>query len=115
MSNTNSYDKAHELARAITKSEPYLNYCQAKKDVEKNPEWESKLLELRQRQAEYSRAQILGVEVPQETVQELSVEFAKANQIKEIESFFRAETAFVQMFNDLQEIINQAIERGLEE
>ncbi|HBK54049.1 MAG TPA: hypothetical protein DDZ44_08950, partial [Syntrophomonas wolfei] len=39
MSNVNSYDKAHELARAITKSEPYLNYCQAKKEVEKKPEW----------------------------------------------------------------------------
>jgi cell fate (sporulation/competence/biofilm development) regulator YlbF (YheA/YmcA/DUF963 family) len=114
MSNVNSYDKAHELARAITKSEPYLNYCQAKKEVEKKPEWKSKLLELRQRQAEFNRAQILGNDVPKETVQELSLEFARINQIKEIAEFFRAETAFVQMFNDIQEIINKAIESGLE-
>lgn len=114
MSNANNYDLAHELARAITKSEAFINYRQAKKEVEKNPKWKEKLLNLRQRQVEFNKAQFLGEELPKETIQELSQEFARVNQIKEIAEFLQAETTFVQMFNDVQQIINQAIESGLE-
>ncbi len=109
---TNPYDKAHELARAITGSEIYKRYVAAKSVVEKNPEYQEKILKIREQQMEFNRAQMLGQEVNSDSVLELSQMFAKANQIKEIAEFFNAEGAFIQMFNDMMEIIQNAVEVG---
>jgi len=106
----NSYDKAHELARAITSDEVYKRYVAAKAGVESNPEYHQMILKIRNQQMEMNRAQILGQEVEAETVFEVSRLFAEANQIKEIEEFFSAESSFIQMFNDVLGIIQKAVE-----
>ena len=108
----NPYDKAHELARAITGSEVYKRYVAAKSAVEKIPEYQEKILEIRNQQMVFNRAQMLGEEVDSDSVLELSQMFAKANQIKEIAEFFNAEGAFIQMFNDIMEIIQNAVQGG---
>ncbi len=108
----NPYDKAHELARAVTGSEIYKRYVAAKLAIEKNPEYQEKILKIRDQQMEFNRAQMLGQEVNSDSVLELSQMFAKANQIKEIAEFFNAEGAFIQMFNDMMEIIQNAVEVG---
>ena len=108
----NPYDKAHELARTVTSSEVYKRYVAAKSAVEKIPEYQEKILEIRNQQMEFNRAQMLGEEVNSDSVLELSQMFAKANQIKEIAEFFNAEGAFIQMFNDMMEIIQNAVEVG---
>ena len=108
----NPYDKAHELARAITNNEVYKRYVAAKLAVEKNPEYQEKILKVRNQQMELNRAQMLGQEVNSDSVLELSQMFAKANQIEEIAEFFNAEGAFIQMFNDMMEIIQNAVHVG---
>ena len=108
----NPYDKAHELARAITGSEVYTRYVAAKSAVEKIPEYQEKILEIRNQQMVFNRAQMLGEEVDSDSVLQLSQMFAKANQIKEIAEFFNAEGAFIQLFNDMMEIIQNAVEVG---
>jgi len=108
----NPYDKAHELARAVTGSEIYKRYVAAKLAIEKNPEYQEKILKIRNQQMEFNRAQMLGQEVNSDSVLELSQMFAKANQIEEIAEFFNAEGAFIQMFNDMMEIIQNAVEVG---
>ncbi|MEN6350941.1 MAG: YlbF family regulator [Syntrophomonas sp.] len=113
--NLNPYDKAHELARSITSNEAYIDYCAAKKKIDDNPEWKEKILNLRQRQMEINKAQIFGEEMPKETVGEVALEFAKLNRNKEIAEFFRTEGVFIRLFNDLQEIIQKAIQDGFEE
>jgi len=109
---TNPYDKAHELARAITNSEVYTRYVAAKLAVEKNPDYQEKILKVRNQQMELNRAQMLGEEVNSDSVLELSQMFAKANQVEEIAEFFNAEGAFIQLFNDMMEIIQKAVEVG---
>lgn len=108
----NPYDKAHELARAITDNEVYKRYVAAKAGVENNPEYQEMIVKIRNRQMEVNRAQILGQEVDSDTIFEISRLFAEANQIGEIEEFFTAESSFIQMFNDLLEIIQKAVEVG---
>ena len=108
----NPYDKAHELARAVTGSEIYKRYVAAKLAIEKNPEYQEKILKIRNQQMEFNRAQMLGQEVNSDSVLELSQMFAKANQIEEIAEFFNSEGAFIQMFNDMMEIIQNAVEVG---
>jgi cell fate (sporulation/competence/biofilm development) regulator YlbF (YheA/YmcA/DUF963 family) len=110
----NPYDKAHELTRAITDSEVYKKYVAAKIEVERNPEYKEKILAIRNRQMEINRAQIMGEEASNDTILELSQQFAKANQIKEIADFFNAESSFIQMFGDIQEIIQKGIGKGFE-
>lgn len=108
----NPYDKAHELARAITGSEVYTRYVAAKSAVEKIPEYQQKILEIRNQQMIFNRAQMLGQEMDSDKVLELSQMFARANQIEEIADFFNAEGAFIQMFNDMMEIVQKAVEGG---
>ena len=110
----NPYDKAHDLTHAITASEVYRKYVAAKTEVEKNPEHKEKILAIRNQQMEVNRAQMLGEEANSDTIFELSQQFAKANQIKEIADFFNAESNFIQMFSDIQEIIQKGIGSGFE-
>lgn len=111
---TNPYDKAHELARAITNHEVYKRYVTAKAGVENNPGYQEMIARIRNQQLEVNRAQILGQEVDSNTVMELSRLFAEANQIGEIAEFFTAESSFIQMFNDVLEIIQKAVQVGFE-
>ncbi|MDD3268178.1 MAG: YlbF family regulator [Syntrophomonadaceae bacterium] len=108
--NGNPYNKAHELADAIKASEMFTNYLAAKQQLEEKPELKEKIINLRQRQMEMNRRQMLGEEIKPEEVQEISLEYAKTNQIKGLGEFLKAEGVFIQMFNDIQEIIQKAIE-----
>lgn len=110
----NPYDKAHELAKAITDSEQYRNYVQAKKVVESNIELKEKVLALRNKQMELNRAQMLGEDVEGDFVAKITREFAELNQIKELADFFNAEGHFITLFNDIQGIIQNKIEQGFE-
>jgi len=111
--NNDPYNKAHELARAIKDSDVFHGYIAAKNEVEKNSEDKEKIQSIRKKQMEINRAQVFGEEPTPEHIQELALEFAKLNQKQEIASFFEAEAGFMQMFNDVQEIIQKAIQEDL--
>ena len=87
---SNPYDTAHELARSITKSEIFKNYLQAKQVLDQKPDLRDKVLAFRNQQMEVNRAQISGEEIDGEKIKELSLEFAKLNQNKDIAAFFNA-------------------------
>ena len=108
----NPYDKAHELARALTDSEVYKRYGAAKAAVEKHPEYQEMILKIRNQQMELNRAQILGETMNNDNILQLGQMFAQANQIEEIAEFFKAESAFIQTFNDIMEIIQKAVTEG---
>ena len=108
----NPYDKAQELARAITGHEVYKRYVAAKGGVENNPEHQEMIVKIRNQQMEVNRAQIQGQEADADVIFEISRLFAEASQIKEMEEFFTAESSFIQMFNDVLEIIQKAVEAG---
>ncbi len=109
----NPYDKAHELAKAITNSEQYLNYVNVKGLIEGNEELTGKLLQLRNLQMRLNVAEELDEEARQELINQINGEFTTLNQIEEVREFFQAENQFVLMFNDIQQIIQKKIEEGL--
>ena len=115
MNSVNPYDKAHELSRAMVKSDVYRRYVVAKKEVAKNSEAEQRVLVFRKLQMEVNQAQMLGQEVTELKITHLSLEFARLNQDQVIGEFLNAEGLFIQMFTDIQQIIQRAIESGFEE
>jgi cell fate (sporulation/competence/biofilm development) regulator YlbF (YheA/YmcA/DUF963 family) len=115
MINNNPYDKAHDLARAIKDSETYQAYVLAQKQLEQNSEAKEKIRQFRTRQMEVNQAQILGQAQADDKVTGLALEYAKLNQDKSIAEFFNAEALFVQMFSDIQQIIQKSIESGFAE
>ncbi len=106
----NPYDKAHELAGAIKASDAFISYLAAKQQLDAKPDLKDRIINLRQRQMEMNRRQMLGEETKPEEAQEISIEYAKMNQNHELAEFFKSEGVFIQMFNDIQEIIQKAIE-----
>lgn len=111
----NPYDKAHELARAMKDSEIYQRYVLAQKQLKQNPAAEEKIRQFRIIQMEANQAQILGEAQADAKVTEVTLAYAKLNQDKSIAEFFNAEGLFVQMFSDIQQIIQKSIESGFTE
>ncbi|HOQ10081.1 MAG TPA: YlbF family regulator [Syntrophomonadaceae bacterium] len=109
----NPYDKAHELARSILNHEAFKNYVQAKNKLEQRPDFRDKVLEFRNRQLVINRAQFTGEKVTEEEIRQLSTDFAKLYQEKDIAAFFEAEAKFIQLFNDIQEIIRRPLDQML--
>jgi len=111
----NPYDKAHELVRAIQESDIYHDYIKAKHLVEEKPEYKEKILNFREKQMKLNHAQVFGEEVAEETIKEISLEYAKLNQVEEIARFMNAESQFIQMFNDIQKIIHDSLQVDFEQ
>ncbi|HWP98463.1 MAG TPA: YlbF family regulator [Syntrophomonadaceae bacterium] len=106
------YDTAHELARSILNSEVYGKYVTAKREVESNPEFKEQIVKLRTLQMELDRAQLTGQDLPPDKLIMVRAELARMATINEISSFLDAEGKFIQLFNDIQGIIQKAIEDG---
>jgi cell fate (sporulation/competence/biofilm development) regulator YlbF (YheA/YmcA/DUF963 family) len=115
MINNNAYDKAHELARAIKDSDIYQRYVLAQKQLEQSPDAQEKIRQFRIRQMEVNQAEMLGQTLDGDKVTQVTLEYAKLNQDKSIAEFFNAEGLFVQMFSDIQQIIQKSMESGFTE
>lgn len=115
MSTQKPYDKAHELARAITESEIYQDFLNAMKLIEQNPTNKEKLISFRSKQVEINRMQMMGENVSEEKAKEVSQEYAKLSQDADLGKFLQAEGQFIQMFNDIQEIIQGTIESKMKD
>lgn len=115
MADSNPFDKAHELARAIKQSQAYERYLSAKREVDKYPDYKEKILKIRSQQMELNRAHILGEELPADSMAQLSQELSALNQYAEIAEFFEAETYFINMFRDIQNIVQNALDADLKD
>ncbi len=112
MTENNPYNKAHELVRAIMENETYQRYVTAQKRLAQNPEAIEKIRQFRSLQMEVNQAEFLGQPVADGKVQQITLDYAKLNQNKSIAELFQAEGMFMQMFTDIQQIIQKGIESG---
>jgi cell fate (sporulation/competence/biofilm development) regulator YlbF (YheA/YmcA/DUF963 family) len=110
LTNNNPYDKAHELARAMRDSESYQRYVAAQKSLDQNIAAKERILQFRGLQMEVNQAHILGHALADDKVTQVTLEYAKLNQDKLIAEFFKAEGKFIEMFTDIQQIIQKSIE-----
>ncbi len=115
MTNSNPYDKSHELARAIRESEIYQRYVAAQRKLDQNLEAKEKIRNFRTLQMEVNQAHIMGQAVADDKVAQVTLEYAKINQEELIAEFFNAEGLFIQMFTDIQQIIQKSIESDFSE
>ncbi len=106
----NPYDKAHELVRAIKDHETYQRLVAAQQVLNQDDRAKYKLNQFRTLQMEVNQAEILGQPVADEKVQQVALEYAKLNRNKLIADVFIAEAAFIQMFTDIQQIIQNGLE-----
>ncbi len=110
---SNPYDKAHELARSIQESQVFQRYLAAQRVVDQNPDHKDKILRMRGKQMELNRAQILGQGLPPDIMSELSQQLAEMRQYPEMNEFLEAETHFFNLFQDIQNIIQKALDGEL--
>lgn len=113
--NNAPYEKAHELARSIRSSEVYQLYVKAQQELDRHPELKEKVSQFRIAQMEVNQAHLIGQDLPSDKVSQLSIEYAKLNRNEVVADFFRSEGLFIQMFTDLQQIIQKSIESGFVE
>ena len=115
MTEASPFDKACELAQAIKQSQAFQRYLAAKQLLDRHPEYKQKVLKVRSVQMEVNRAHVLGAQLPADLLSELSQQLAEANQYPEIAEFFAAETDYVNMFQEIQNIINGAQDAELKD
>ncbi|MDD4775533.1 MAG: YlbF family regulator [Syntrophomonas sp.] len=108
--NENPYDKAHELVRALKANEAYQNLVEAQRKLDSDPEAKQRLNLFRNLQMEVNQAEMLGQPVADQQVQQVALEYAKLNRNKLIAAVFEAEAAFIQLFSDIQQIIQKGLE-----
>jgi cell fate (sporulation/competence/biofilm development) regulator YlbF (YheA/YmcA/DUF963 family) len=114
MTNSNPYDKAHELARVLLDSEIYQDYVAAHKKLAQNSAALDQVQEFRKLQMKVNQADAMGQEPVEGWVSDLALQYAKLNQDELIAEYFQAEGRFVQMFTDIQQILQKSMESGFE-
>lgn len=115
VSESNPYDKAHELARSIKQSQAFQRYLAAKLAVDQHPDYKDKILRVRGKQMELNRAHIMGQQLPADLMSELSQELAALREYAEINEFFDSESYFINLFQDIQNIIQSALDADLKD
>ncbi|HPF43171.1 MAG TPA: YlbF family regulator [Syntrophomonadaceae bacterium] len=112
MDTQNTFDIAHQLAKAIKENQIYLAYIKAQKSIEEQPELKEKIRAFREKQTNINHMHFLGQEIQPELIKEISLEFARLNTNKTAADFFEAEADFIRMFNEVQEIIQKEVMAG---
>jgi cell fate (sporulation/competence/biofilm development) regulator YlbF (YheA/YmcA/DUF963 family) len=105
------YDKAHDLARALSTSKEYMDFNKALEHLKADAKAFEMLQDFRKKQLEAQAAELQGLDVKAqlETLQNLYAVISYNSLIRE---FLEAEARFVTMMADVQKIISKAV--GLE-
>lgn len=106
----NVYDKAHDLARVLAKTEEYQNYKKNYDLVMKNPDKAERINSYRKKLMDW-QVKNMGSNDPDEEELDNIKELNKALMMDtEIRDFMEAEMSFLQIYNDVNTIITDAIQ-----
>lgn len=106
----NVYDEAHGLARAIKNSEEYKKYLDTKDLVYSNEKNKEMLVDFREKVMKLQMDQMSGKEVSEEEVKKIGKIEEVLMLNSNIKDFFMAEMRFSQMIQDVNNIIEDAID-----
>ena len=108
------YDKAHELAAEVKKSDDYTEYARLKALVTADAQTKSLLSDYKKLQFEAQGAYLTGKEPDAETMDKLK----KLGEVlafnKDITAYFAAEYKFQTLISDVYRIIGDACDMGLD-
>lgn len=105
---SNIYDRAHDLARALSASGEYRQYEEARKKLEANKENVKMLQDFRMKQLEVQQAQVMGQNADAK-MKQLEQMFQVLSLNPAINDFLQVEMRFSRMMMDVQKIIGQAV------
>lgn len=105
----NIYDKAHDLARALKASDEFKEYENWHKVILANEEKFDRVKNYRQKFIEFQMAHMGADKVDEDQLKNLE-DLQKSLMLdSEIASFMQAEMKFATIFNDINDIINDAV------
>jgi len=103
------YDKAHDLAMMLGRSEEYKSYQEAKIKLEQDANNVRMLEEFRQLQWEIQMCQMTGQEVDEAQLQQLERDYEFLSMSPVINQYLTAEYRFARMMADIQKIVIGAV------
>lgn len=107
------YDKANELAKALSESTEYKSYKAAKEKAEKNSSSKDILNDFKKRQFELQAMQLSGQKPDESKISQIQSLYQVIILNPDIAEYLRAEFAFNQMFSDIYNIIGKAVDLDL--
>jgi cell fate (sporulation/competence/biofilm development) regulator YlbF (YheA/YmcA/DUF963 family) len=108
------YDKANELARALTESEEYKSYKAAKDKVDKSNSSKDMLKDFKKKQFELQAMQLSGQKPDEEKLSQIQSLYQVIILNPDIAEYLNAELKFSQMFSDIYNIIGKAVELDMD-
>lgn len=105
----NVYDKAHELARALTDSSEWKALVEARALLEADEQVKNMYISLRNKQMELQQKQMSGQELTQEDVEAWQKQYEITAMHSDVSKVLQAEQRFSQIFEDIQKILYEAL------
>ena len=109
-----AYDRAYALAEAIRESEEYREYIRQRDSIKTSEGAMGLLRDLRRAQIQVQGAQMLGQEPPAKAVADLKRIGDFVEMHRPIQDYLQAEYRFFVFVEDVQKILAQAIDVGLD-
>lgn len=107
------YDKANELAKALSESEEYKSYRAAKEKVDKSSSAKDILNDFKKRQFELQAMQLSGQKPDESKLSQIQSLYQVIILNPDIAEYLKAEFTFNQMFSDIYNIIGKAVDLDL--
>jgi cell fate (sporulation/competence/biofilm development) regulator YlbF (YheA/YmcA/DUF963 family) len=104
-----TYDKAHELARALKESDEYKEYQKAKQAILGNDAALSILKEYQRKRLEYDMGLLAGKEPDPSKKQEIDKISEIVSMHGAVKRFLEAEQRIMVMMTDIQRILTDAL------
>lgn len=103
------YDKARELVEVLKQEETYSEFINWQRQVFDSPEHKRMLLDLRHKEFDMHRQQLMGKEVSEEHKEALRRLYEIARHDPVVGRYLDVEYRFSRMMMDIQKIINDAV------
>ena len=110
----NVYDKAHELARALSASREYRDYKAAKEKVYQNETNKKMLMDYKRKQFQLQASYLSGKKPSEEELDRFKKLSELIQYSQDISSFLQAEYRLNTMVSDIYRILSQAIDMDLD-
>lgn len=105
----NVYDKARELVEVLKQEQVYAEFIKGQRQVFDDPEHKAMLLNLRNKEFDLHRQQLMGKEVSEEHKETLRRLYEIARHNPTVAHYLDVEYRFSQMMMSIQKIINDAV------
>lgn len=111
----NPYDTAYSLAKALKNSQEYTSYCQVRDKLKGNEQALKMFKDMRQKEMELGRKQMIGQELTEKEREQFQSLRDLAMIHSVIKEYLQQEERLHVLMMDIQRIIGDALDIGIEE